>query len=63
MSDLEEKKAEMIGILDTYTEDDDPEGAHGMADEILCFFLREAGHEDLAEAFERCRRVVGFWYA
>lgn len=42
----------------------DQERAHNVADNALLKFLRDIGHEDVADAFglasERCG---GFWYA
>jgi len=41
----------------------DPESDHGVAEEILCEFLRSCGHMDVADAFEEARDRIGFWYA
>jgi hypothetical protein len=41
----------------------DPETAHGRADEILCEFIRAIGHAEVAVAFEAAADRVGFWYA
>lgn len=37
----------------------DPEAAHGEADNILCEFLRSAGFEKMADAFEKVEK----WYS
>jgi len=41
----------------------EPEGdyeiGHGIADWILCEFLKELGHEDLVDLYDK----VGKWYA
>lgn len=41
----------------------DPEGDHGAAEKILLEYLRLRGETAVAEAFERARERVGFWYA
>lgn len=48
--------------LDKLT-DDDPESAHGRAEDIICQFLKDNGFGDVAEAFEAARDRVGFWYS
>jgi len=42
---------------------DDSEGAHGMADEILCEYLRKIGAAELASAFDDANERIEFWYA
>lgn len=37
----------------------DPEVAHGIADDVLCAFLRTLGYDDIVEAWEQ----VPKWYA
>ena len=41
----------------------DPEVDHGNAEKILLEYLRLRGETAVAEAFERARERVGFWYA
>lgn len=41
----------------------DEEADHQNADDILVKFLRANGHKDVADAWERARDRVGFWYA
>lgn len=41
----------------------DRECAHSDADAALVKFLREAGHGEVADAYECAREAVGFWYA
>ena len=43
--------------------DGDPETSHSMADEILLDYLKSIGDVSLADAFERARKRIGFWYA
>ena len=54
---------EVIEALDAMQHNDDPESAHGCAEDILCDFLRAQGYSGVAEAFESARDRVGFWYA
>lgn len=42
---------------------DDPEAAHGIADNILLEFLAFHGYGDVAEAWEDACEDIGFWYA
>ena len=41
----------------------DPEAAHGHAEGLLMAYLRSWGHGDIADAYERARDRVGFYYA
>jgi hypothetical protein len=41
----------------------DNEAVHYAADDLLLNFLRSEGYNDIAEAYERARDRVGFWYA
>lgn len=41
----------------------DPEEDHIIAERILTEYLRLRGETAVAEAFERARERVGFWYA
>ncbi len=42
----------------------DTEAAHVKADEVLLEWLRNNGHEDIADAYDRVEdRCGGFWYA
>lgn len=41
----------------------DEEVDHSVADGILLIFLRHNGFADVAEAYEKARTAVGFWYA
>ncbi|WP_368647924.1 hypothetical protein [Castellaniella ginsengisoli] len=41
----------------------DPESAHGDADDAVMQFLREIGHGEVADEFERASEIVPFWYA
>jgi hypothetical protein len=41
----------------------DAETDHGTAEKILCEYLRFVGAGAVAEAFERAKDRVGFWYA
>ena len=43
--------------------DDDPERAHGQAEDLLLDYLKSEGHEDVADAFNRAVSRCGFWYA
>lgn len=38
---------------------DDPEMAHGEADDLICTFLTDLGHSDVVEAYENIEK----WYA
>ncbi|MFY3456965.1 hypothetical protein ACOTJD_09910 [Achromobacter xylosoxidans] len=42
---------------------DDPEAAHGEAEDILCEFLADGGYAAVVEAFLAAAARVGFWYA
>lgn len=37
----------------------DTETSHGVADDILCAFLRAQGHDDLVDLYEKVEK----WYA
>jgi hypothetical protein len=50
---------EAVRELDAMDDGYDQEIAHGDADEILLKFVPKS----VADAFERCRERVGFWYA
>ena len=41
----------------------DPEKAHGRAESVLLSWLRTIGRGRVAEAYEKCRDDVGFFYA
>lgn len=41
----------------------DNEAQHGNAERILLDFLRNNGHTAVADAFERARDRIEFWYA
>lgn len=41
----------------------DPEAAHGRADDVLLDFLRANGHAAVADAWQECHDKVQFWYA
>lgn len=41
----------------------DPEQDHGLAEEILCDYLRRTGAAELADAFDQAKKRCGFWYA
>ena len=41
----------------------DPERAHSVADEALLTFIKEAGFEDVAEAYERLVSSCSWWGA
>lgn len=55
--------SEAVAELDAMPADTDEENAHGEADRILCEVLRESGLNEVADAFERARDRVGFWYS
>ena len=42
---------------------DDPEAAHGMADEILLRYLRAIGHERVADAYDQVVERARWWGA
>jgi hypothetical protein len=52
-----------IGELNSMKPGDDPEIAHGRAEEILCEYLTAIGAKELANAFDEAVGRVGFWYA
>ena len=60
---INEIKDVAIEALDYMVKDDDPESSHGNAESIVLKFLHDAGHGDVAAAFEAARDRVGFWYA
>ena len=41
----------------------DEEAAHGLADDILCNALRDAGYGDIVRAYEAAEERITFWYA
>ena len=43
-------------------EDGDTEMAHIEAEAIILQFLRDSGHELLADSFEETKNRIGFWY-
>lgn len=53
---------ECVFALETLC-DGDPERAHGEADEILLNYLRTHRAGAVAEAYNKARERVGFWYA
>ena len=56
-------KKEAIDVLNNLNEAGDTEDSHMVADDVLCAALRNLGHADLADAWERARDRCGFWYA
>lgn len=54
---------EAIDILDAMPAHGDSEGCHGEADDLLVQALRIYEGNELADAFERAKGRVGFWYA
>lgn len=55
-------KYDAVMMLDRL-DDSDPESAHGEAEDILMAFLKANEFPEVAEAFEKARDRVGFWYA
>jgi len=55
-------KKEVIKRLNDLTSDD-PEVSHGRADDLLLDFLKENGHQDLAQAWDSACDRCGFWFA
>ncbi len=53
------KKEQAIREMEAQISNEDYEGAHSKADEILCEFLKEQGHNDLVALY----RKVGKYYA
>lgn len=39
------------------------EMAHGMADKILLEVLRNAGFAEIAQAYQKTKEIVHFWYS
>lgn len=56
-------KQEAIDGLRNMSANSDSEFAHGEAEKILCDFLRDIGHAEIANEFEAARDRVEFWYA
>ena len=56
-------KFEAIELLDSLDDRGDIEADHGTADKALCDAIRDLGHGDLADAWERACDRCGFWYA
>lgn len=54
---------ETVKELDSYPEGTDEEAAHSEAEGVILAYLRSIGEARVADAFERCRDRVGFWYA
>jgi hypothetical protein len=56
---------EIIQELDAMSPATDPENGHSRADDLLLEFLKnhDPASKDVAEAWERARDRVGFWYA
>lgn len=46
----------------TLGEGEDREGVHERADAILCEYLCEIGHANVANAFRDTRQRLDFWY-
>jgi hypothetical protein len=57
------KQLEAQAVIELSNLPNDEEAAHGLAEQILCNFLRKAGYQQIADAFELARDEVGFWYA
>jgi hypothetical protein len=55
--------SEAVAALDAMPEGYCEEIGHSQADDILCECLRKLGAPEVADAFERARSRVGFWYA
>lgn len=60
---MPENLKQFVDSLDALPEDGDQEISHGDADNILLQCLREAGLGEVADAWQRARDRVGFWYA
>jgi hypothetical protein len=63
---IEDKMMDMesaVKKLNAMDNGDDQEIAHCEAENVLTEYLREIGHEAIADAFEAARDRVGFWYA
>ena len=56
-------KDEALSLLRQELESGDPEGAHCNADNVLLAFIRGLGHDEVADAWAKVSRDVGFWYA
>ena len=56
--------AEHIAIVNLDEADcTDPERAHSTADEVLLTFIKDAGFEEVAQAYERLVSRCGWWGA
>ncbi len=62
MDTFQESMMDAIRKLDALP-GDEQEIEHGKAENILLTFLRQNMAGDLAMAFERANKRVGFWYA
>jgi len=62
MSSQEESYKSVINAINDLT-GDDPEIAHGTAEDIIMNYLRHEGYSELADAFDRAVDRCGFWYA
>ena len=54
---------ELLDAMPAYKDGGDSEQLHFEADGILLAALREAGRGDVADAWERAKTRIGFWYA
>lgn len=53
----------LTDMVDDPEQGNDPEHAHIEADEIILGVLRHVGEGSVADAFERARTSIAFWYA
>ncbi len=57
------KAAEVaVRMLDSMPKSKDAERDHALAENILLAYLRETGSSDVADAYDRARARVPFWY-
>lgn len=58
------KRQEVVSQLTAMLTDRyDPEAQHSTADLLLVEYLREIGETEIADAFEKARGQVPFWYS
>ena len=58
-----DKCVEELDAMLSYKDGGDPEQSHIEADQILLTALREAGRGDVADAWERVKKRIRFWYS
>lgn len=53
------RAAQAVERLEELQKSSDPETAHEAADNVLCGFLRDIGHREVADEFEAVERWYG----